>query len=249
MMEHALFVSNPENLKFYEQGKFGRLYFGNEFCEHLIPTEGQLKYIVEWCEEKLLNLSFVTPAFLRDENIRMLSGLLEILPKGTEVIFNDYGLLDIINSNDHVPIQGRVLSIITRDPRTIRNKNNFEYMRLNNLTPVYQREMMHRGIMRIELDNVRQGYVFRAIEGIRTSLYYPFVYCNITRNCVFYDKQEGKHKCESEPLEGSLEGAKIGIKGNVQYYKNSKRPETEGWNLDRLIYMPVFPNDNREIRE
>ena len=249
MMEHALFISNPKNLKFHEEGKFRRIYFGNEFCEHLIPNEKQLKHILEWCSEKSLDLSFVTPAFLNDKNIRILAELLEILPKSTEVVFNDYGLLDVISSKGHIPVQGRVLSVVTRDPRRITGRDNLEYIRLSNLTPLYQREMIRRGIMRIELDNVRQGYAFKAIESMRTSLYYPFVYCNITKNCIFYNKQENKHECELEPLEASLEGAKIAIKGNVQNYKNSKKPKAEGWNLDRLIYMPVFPNDNEEIRE
>ncbi|MFP4656048.1 MAG: hypothetical protein ACLFNK_00535 [Candidatus Woesearchaeota archaeon] len=247
-MEHACFISNPENIVHCENGKFDRLYFGNEFCDHLIPDIKQVENMIEWCASKKMKFTLVTPAFLSDEDIKTLSLIMDELDSDTEIVFNDYGLLEMIKRKKMIPVQGRVLSIVTRDPRKVEESENKQYVKLNSLMRPYQKKMHGLGVSRIELDNVKQGYSFDAEKDIHTSLYYPYVHCNITRNCMFFDKRKKTHDCREEPIPAKLEGADILIKGNVQYYINNKRPDARNWNLDRLVYMPVFPNDNSVIR-
>ena len=246
-MEHAIFISNLKNLRFVDKSRFNRLYFGNEFCEYLIPKIEQIKKILDYCEKEDIELSFVTAAFLKDSDIIEIEKILNILPKNTEVIFNDYGLLEFIKKRNLIPIQGRVLTIITRDPRKVSSKSEKEYMMLNSLTENYQKKMIELGVNRFELDNVKQGYKLKALDNVKTSIYYPYVFYNITRNCVFYDKKNKTHNCEKDPISANLDGYKMYIKGNVQYYINNNKPETKNWNTDRLVYMPTFPNDNSDL--
>ena len=60
-MEHAIYIHNLCNIKFIEKLKFDRIYFGNEFCENLIPSEREIREIMDFAESKKINLTFVTP--------------------------------------------------------------------------------------------------------------------------------------------------------------------------------------------
>ena len=89
-------------------------------------------------------------------------------------------------------------------------------------------------------------------------MYYPFVQCSISRTCIFAsdgisDKQENCFRnCLDKTITGKLtgrnflqKGKKVYIKGNVQYYLNETGlTGITGSAIDRLVYMPKFPNQN-----
>ena len=59
-MEQAVFISKIPHLKYVNE-KYSRLYFGNEFCEKLIPSVTDLKNTLGFVMNKRLDFSFVTP--------------------------------------------------------------------------------------------------------------------------------------------------------------------------------------------
>ena len=45
-MEHALFITKISDLKYWTK-KYIRLYYGNEFCQTLLPTKEDISNIID----------------------------------------------------------------------------------------------------------------------------------------------------------------------------------------------------------
>jgi hypothetical protein len=121
-IEKALFITTIKNLKSITP-TYNRLYFGNEFCEKLIPTPNELEEIVMHCDKNKLSFSLVTP-YVTNSGLGKLEKLFRWLRKNKtncEVIINDYGVLDLINEKHRVlrPVLGRLLTKQKRDPRIL----------------------------------------------------------------------------------------------------------------------------------
>ncbi|MCP4133175.1 MAG: hypothetical protein GY754_19565 [bacterium] len=260
LMENVFFISNPENLKFLNQGTFDRIYFGNEFCARLLPAPKQLTCMLEFCERHSRQFSLVTPPCL-DSTIASIQELLNLLPASTEVIFNDWGLVPVIKESNLIPVHGRLLCSIKKDPRINPAPDNFEnnfenneYFKTNNLQKEYQQLLLSRGINRVELDNVIQGYSFNPEKTLQASLYYPFVQCSITFKCFFANEQKKRaavietcaRQCTGKSMSlRTIDNKKVFVVGNAQFYVNNNMPRSpEQWNINRLVYMPQIPNQN-----
>jgi hypothetical protein len=99
---------------------FTRLYLGDEFCHHLIPTMAELETVLAWCQERQVPLTLATPP-VTDDGLRDLRPLLRRLQgePGAEVVANDWGTLRLLQRD--FPKLGRVLGRTLRrqikDPR------------------------------------------------------------------------------------------------------------------------------------
>lgn len=96
----------------------GRLSFGGEFCETLLPSPDQLDRAVRLTEAQGLALSLATP-LCSDGGIERIRRLLPRLPPGSEVVANDWGVLALLG-RDHpglVAVAGRILCKMMKDPR------------------------------------------------------------------------------------------------------------------------------------
>jgi len=246
-MEHAIYIQNLNDLKLFDRNKFNRIYFGTEFCGKLIPKNKDIKKITN--STKKTPLTFVTP-WCTDNNINTLSKILPILPTNAEVVFNDWGLLKLIKKYKLIPILGRLLVSIKRDPRFNKNSKLPEYFKQSNINnPFFQEFLIKHGINRIELDNVIQGYNFKLKNKFKTSMYYPFVYITTSRKCIV-SNVDSKNKiklekcnfeCKNYTFSANLEqyNSKIILKGNSQFYVNKNMPSSlSKWKVNRLVYMP-----------
>lgn len=122
-MERAIFISIISNLKYVNE-KYSRLYFGNEFCERLIPSLQDLKEILGYIKMRGLNFSFVSP-YVTDIGLREIKVIFEFLKVekiNCEVIINDWGVLNLINRSypGFRPVLGRLLTKQKRGPRLIK---------------------------------------------------------------------------------------------------------------------------------
>lgn len=253
-MESSIFVSDPIDLKYFYTTEFGRIYFGNEFCTHLFPSVKQLENVRSFARRNDVSFTLVTPPFF-DGSLPRLVELLERIAPGTEVVFNDWGLFRHIVERKLVPVHGRLLCSVKKDPRIDPAMDFQEYFRSSNLIGPYQDYLLAKGITRVELDNVRQGYTLDLKSAVSASLYYPFVQCTVTRKCIFYNLLEDNNKfkisdscpvrCFNKSLKLFVDGSAVNVVGNAQYYVNDSRPEDPArWNVDRTVYMPRFPNQN-----
>ena len=117
-MERVLFISRAENLKYAGQ-EYGRIYFGNEFCEKLIPAVAEVEKVRDYCKKNKTGFSLVTP-YVTDAGMAKLDKLFSFLlgnGESCEVIVNDYGVLSLINEEYPVlrPVLGRLLTKQKRD--------------------------------------------------------------------------------------------------------------------------------------
>ncbi len=122
-MEKAIFITKLEQLKYVDH-RYSRLYYGGEFCERLILTPDELKVVLSYVRKKRLNFSFVTP-YVTDFGLERLDILFKFLTDReikSEVIINDWGVLNLINQrySGLIPVLGRLLTKQKRGPRLVK---------------------------------------------------------------------------------------------------------------------------------
>ncbi len=252
-MERALYVSRIEDLEFFTNEN--RLYFGNEFCENLIPSLDDFRRAWAFCRENGLDLSIVTPQ-VTNAGIKRVSAILDSGIGLSEVIINDYGVLEMLRDSDLAKVLGRLLTVQIKEPRLSRDDRYAGFLRTNVLDldefKVFLRE---NGIRRAEIENSAQGFSFRPVKGLGISIYYPYVYVTMTRRCLYnriedpssmnklYISGCGK-ECQRYSIRYRFDGKckKIMIRGNAQFYRNDKvfgHPAKFG--IDRFVFMPKIP--------
>jgi hypothetical protein len=264
-MERALFVSKSKNFK-YHIPEFTRLYFGNEFCERLLPSHQEVESALEFVLKKGLWFTLVTP-YCTELGLKKVNDLLKKVAQekpGSEVVVNDWGVLRVLKSSsyDLTPILGRLLTKIKRGPRLMNMLDVLpgeavEYLKSSNLTvPLYSEFLKKNGIERVELDNSLQGFDFeRADKGIHFSLYIPFAYVTTTRFCLtascdIPEKKGlvGVFPCQKECqkytfyLENPVMPVMLIRKGNTIFFKNDKIPKgLKEKGVDRVVIQPEVP--------
>lgn len=121
-MERAVFITKINQLRHFKES-YTRLYFGQEFCERLIPSPGDLKEVLTFIRQKGMDFSLVTP-YVTNLGLEKLNSLLDVLKKkeaNCEIIINDWGVLNLVNRRyvNLTPVLGRLLTKQKRGPRLI----------------------------------------------------------------------------------------------------------------------------------
>lgn len=264
-MEQAFFISKIEHLKYCDEN-FTRLYFGNEFCERLIPTRQELRKVLAFVKEKNLAFSFVTP-YVTNAGLRKIEKLLVFLAKNhppAEIVFNDWGVFHFIKEAGlhFTLVLGRLLLKMKRGPRimNIIDKVPAEtrrYYQTPSLTvPEISSFLSRKGIFRVELDNLLQGInLDETNNGIHKSLYLPFAFVSTTRFCLAANSEDPAKKeyvgifpCNREcqrftfRLYNPVMTLPLVRKGNTIFFMNDALPEAVGQRqVDRLVIEPEIP--------
>lgn len=95
------------------------MYFGVEFCQHLLPSADDVAAAAAVAERRGLGLSLLTP-YATDEAVERIEPLLDCMEEAPdpEVIVNDWGVLSRVRARARLrPVLGRGLNRMTRDPR------------------------------------------------------------------------------------------------------------------------------------
>lgn len=102
---------------------YSHLYFGVEFCEHLLPSADDVEAACAFCRQRQWKLSLLTP-YVTDWGLEKIDPLLQVLeehgPEDTEVVVNDWGVLRQVTSRPDTELKvvlGRGLNRMFRDPR------------------------------------------------------------------------------------------------------------------------------------
>jgi hypothetical protein len=267
LMERALFIAKSKNLKYFSP-HFTRLYFGNEFCQRLIPSEQDIEHVMDFVREHTVPLSLVTP-YVTNEGLEKWKALIEKVAKEipqSEIIFNDWGIFSTIkNLSDEVtPVLGRLMTKIKRGPRIMNVLDKLppdaiKHLQSTNLSvKPYRKFLVERKITRAELDYPLHDIKLNDIEpDIHLSLYIPFVYVTTTRFCLSAScdipEKKGmvgifpcKKECQKYTfaLDNPVMTCSLIRKGNTIFYKNEKIPkgdELKEKNIDRLVIQPEIP--------
>lgn len=117
-MEKALWLLD-ENAVFSSELKYSRAYVGSENCQKKILGPQKAVEIVKSCEKNQLCLTFVLPPCTDKgtEKARLLLDALSHLNWKGEIVANDIGILSMIVEYGMIPICGRLLLPVYRDPR------------------------------------------------------------------------------------------------------------------------------------
>jgi hypothetical protein len=187
----------------------GRLYFGQEFCEHLVPSVEDVTQAYYYCRQLGWEFTYMTNA-CTDECLSRQRANLAVLAEQDdeiEVVVNDWGLFRLMRREfpNLVPVLGRLLDKqkrLGRHTTPLRpppvNLNGLEVpeeeiraaqveaLRETALSdPAYRAELRELGFARLDLDIVPQGISLpEEPDGLATSCYYPWGYLAGGRNCL-----------------------------------------------------------------
>ena len=212
-MEKAVYLAGPGMLG--RAKNYSRVYYGTEFCQNLIPSPDELKAMYSAAGAKGKSLTLLTP-YVTDRGLDKLKALFRYLDKQesrTEVVFNDWGVLKLLNEEyaSLEPVLGRLLTKQRRDPRVaaallntqkaqkkidgetgttniLIPKENppslYEHFRGSVINaPVFRKFLQARGIRRVEIDNLAWDMKVETGKRIGVSVYLPFAYVTTTRLC------------------------------------------------------------------
>ena len=120
-MEKAIHITNLRNLKYFQKGKYQRIYWGVEFCQNLIPSLADTEQILRFVKKNNLEFSFVSP-FVTEYGLDKLRRIFNWLKEkriNCEIVVNDWGALGCLHREFRrlfEPVFGRLLVRQQRDP-------------------------------------------------------------------------------------------------------------------------------------
>jgi hypothetical protein len=262
-IEKAIYIPTSNKEVKYFPG-YNRIYYGNEFCEHLMPGIAQILEVLDLCYEKNLGFSFLTP-YVTDNSFAKLEKIFDILSQKylkAEVIINDFGVLEFIKERNYnfTLVLGRLLNRQKRGPRLIRLLNKLPREAIEHFSLTYLDRfstlsfLKKLGIERVEFDNLSIGLTRPTKDVLKASLYYPYIYISTTRLCptakAFKDNfrlrkiETCKNECQKYHfiLKHKSFSEEIILKGNTYFYYEEKIPQDLiALNIDRIVYQPQIP--------
>ena len=173
-MEKTVFITKVSQLRYIEH-KYSRLYYGNEFCERLIPSLQDLKEILSYIKMRGLDFSFVSP-YVTNIGLGRLKELFEFLKAekiNCEVIINDWGVLNLVNHKypNLTPVLGRLLTKQKRGPTLIKLlKRQVRPRLMVNPENPSQRNILIQKKLPFDLDSYYKGSNAASVPVIRNFL-------------------------------------------------------------------------------
>jgi len=160
------------------------LHYGNEFCERLIPKRAALESAIRASEGAALELWLVTPT-LTDRGVDSIGELVAMLPEGSGVVANDWGLIHHLRgSHPRLRIAaGRLLCKMLKEPR-IASPQHMELGGHGFMSPGLEALISRLGVEVIEID----APPFASVEdlhapGVSVALHLPFGFATTGRIC------------------------------------------------------------------
>lgn len=253
-MEKAILITSIRKINelLNKPGEYDRLYFGSEFCTHLIPGIKDLLEVFSLCEALDMEFTLVTP-YLDESGVERVGKLLDFLDQNNiypEILICDWGMLHYIPENfkNRFPlVLGRILAKQKTGPRIemIRDVLPSAYkssMKTHVDIPVFTEFLRSRGVVRVELDIPLQGLDIEMPDDFAISLYYPYTYISTTRRCPI--KETGKCDCNEYSFRLSSKNMPVELyaRGNTVFLKHERFPRLkENIKYNRVVYQPEIP--------
>ena len=255
-IEKALLIQRQEQLGGWD-GSFGRIQFGCECCERLLPSKAELLAVKKFCGKKGIMFSFVTP-YLTDAGLRDVMRLLPLLGGDDELVVNDFGLLDRAKRGGFHIAAGRLLNRQYRDPRIPSFKGKVPHDFYAHLqqshagSKRFRKLLLLNRVERVELDNLPQGIGTKLNgSGLSGSLHFPFLFVStgrmcLTANCdkISFHNKIGIFPCSMEckrcqfALRNKMFPAELFLFGNSIFSRNNSLPAREKLlrlGIDRIV--------------
>lgn len=189
--------------------EFSRLYFGQEFCQNLIPGPNEVEQSYYYARQFGFEYTYVTGGYLTEVGLdkvrRNLEKLRELDPT-LEVVFNDWGVLRILQREfpEFKRCMGRLLDKQTRLALFVFPRYELPILKDELQTPIdeirenqiharadvslnnnaYNKALRDWGVKNVGMDIVPQGIV-RPDDGWQMDLdmYFPWAFVSAGRSC------------------------------------------------------------------
>lgn len=204
-LEHLAALGKMHQL-FLQERQFTRLYFGQEFCQHLIPKPEEVLQAYYFSKQLAWDFTYVT-GYVTDAGLALIRANLEALAKEgaeVEVVFNDWGVLDLVSSEFSAfkPVLGRLLikqqrlirhgldapvnmDNMSSPEEQIRGNQAQSLRRLSLSIYAYRKHLKELGVDRVDIDMVPQGVELPPDTwGFGVGVYFPWTYATGARNCL-----------------------------------------------------------------
>jgi len=258
-MDQAVFVADLDRLP-PPDGRYDRLYLGSEFCQWRLPGPRELDRAQREARERGMAFSLVTP-FLTESGLRRVASLVRDLPADgeTEVVANDLGLLEAVAGAGWrgTLVAGRLLTRQRRGPgfqdpvgATPDALAALQGSALDSPSFVDWLGAAY-GVRRFELDDLVQGVAIGALpEGVRLSLYRPFLLVTATRNCpwifdgrIWHREEACPRPCRGQALllEPEAGGRDLLLGGCAQFLRADAARGDLSPAVDRVVWQPDIP--------
>ena len=189
---------------------FSRLYFGQEFCQNLIPSPNEVEQSYYYSRQLGWAYTYVTGGYLTApglEKVRRNLDKLREIGAEADVVFNDWGVLRILMREypEFGRWMGRLLNKQTRlnlftipqhilpvlgeelqEPvDVIREKQIRAYADTSLNNPEFYDALLEWGIENVDMDIMAQG-ILRPENGwhMNLGLYFPWAFLATGRNCA-----------------------------------------------------------------
>ncbi len=222
-----------------------RAYVGNEFCQHLIPLHESFSKVCRSLQERGLAITFLTPP-VTDAGLNKLRPLFAWLAAqagGTEVVFNDWGTLQVLHEEFGAlrPVRGRLLNKTMRDPRVTplydapdAPEGIRASMQPDGLeTPSLQQLLRRYRVETVELDISYQDSALdlRRLP-FQVASYFPYGFVTTGRQCMvgalhleeserFRPTQRCQRECRSYLTEHRFVGTTLPTDGTAFYQRGN----------------------------
>ncbi|MBN1492814.1 MAG: hypothetical protein JW938_01555 [Candidatus Omnitrophica bacterium] len=119
--EKAVHVVSINGMKYLKDDEYHRVYWGNEFCQNLIPPLEATQKVFERVEKQGLGFTYVTP-FVTEHGLQRLRDTFIWFKEANiscEIVINDWGVLQYLKSECDGRFElafGRLLVRQQRDP-------------------------------------------------------------------------------------------------------------------------------------
>ena len=205
--------------------KIWRIYVGDEFCFHRLPTVSEMRGFCQFSEEHDVKMTFLTPP-MTDWELEKCSSLFACLENdclGAEVVANDPGVLwHLKKTHSGLPLAaGRLFNKGFKDPR-FSDQGKADTISLSVRQALDESTFCHTafldhliriGVSRIEEDLMPYGKGFTPSQGkMNVSVYFPFGIVTCGRICqMAAQERRGRKKylisgqCEKPCLYQTLE--------------------------------------------
>lgn len=177
-------LDGPQWASLLDQKRITRIHFGNEFCQRLLPSVRALQTALAATTASGLDFGLALP-MLTDDGIEEADVLLGMLPEGTEVTVNDWGLMRRLTRRFPRlrPTAGRLLCRMLKEPRA----PSAAYLQLGGhgfMTPGLESLLERFGVSRLEIDVApfARGTDLHA-QRARFSVHAPFGFATTGRIC------------------------------------------------------------------
>lgn len=202
-MELALEVK--ENIKNINVKKIDRIYFGDSFCQNLIPKKRVLLETYKTICDNDINFTLNTP-YVTDDYLKEVLINIETIYKHNEtfeVVFNDWGVFYELKQRfpNLKLVLGRLLTKQRTDPNALKiitnkqeqikdivpkkvSKSLYEHFQGSVINDkVFQKYLMGNNIKRVEIEYLVWNMKLQLPNNIKAGIYYPYAHITTTRNC------------------------------------------------------------------